>query len=264
MHPLIESMVIIWLYMSTWFIASVVLERNDVVDTAWGAGFVLLAWYHLFIMPDPTDRSFLLALLVTVWGVRLVWHISRRNHGKSEDFRYEAWRAQWGKHVYIRSYLEVFLLQGALLIGISAAYVLALRSPYRVALGIPDWIGLGIWFVGFFFEAVGDWQLMQYKKHPDHKGTIYTHGLWRFTRHPNYFGEVVQWWGVYIIAAGVLEQWAWAAVSPLIITVLILFVSGVPLMERRYAGRDDWEDYKKRTNKFIPGIPKRKKKKKTD
>ena len=263
MYPLWESIGIIWLYMSTWFIASIVLERNDIADTAWGAGFVVLAWYHLFVMADPTDRSFLLALLVTIWGVRLVWHINRRNHGKSEDFRYSAWREQWGKYVYIRSYLQVFLLQGALLVVIASAYVLALRSPYRVALGVIDWIGLGVWIVGFLFESISDWQLMQFKKRSKHTGAVYTGGLWKFSRHPNYFGEVMQWWGIYIIAAGVLESWLWAMLSPITITVLIVFVSGVPLLERRYAGHKDWEEYKKRTNIFIPGLPKRRQKKAT-
>lgn len=260
MYVLLETAAIVWIYMTTWFVASLIEKRNDVVDTAWGAGFVLLAWYHLFVAPDPSDRSFLLALLVTVWGVRLVWHISRRNHGKNEDFRYEAWRAQWGNNVYIRSYFEVFMLQGLLMVAISSAYVLAVRSPYRVTLGWLDWAALGIWLTGFFFETVGDWQLMQYKKNPNHKGMIMTRGLWQYTRHPNYFGEVAQWWGIYIIAAGVLEGWFWALLSPLTITILILFVSGVSLLEKKYAGREDWEAYVKKTNKFFPWFPKKTKK----
>ncbi len=252
------SILIVFIYMTAWFVASLIQKRNDLADTAWGAGFVVLAWYHLFVEPDPSDRSFLLALLVTFWGARLVWHINRRNHGKSEDFRYEAWRKQWGSYVYIRSYLQVFLLQGALMLLIAGAFIFAIRAPYRVPLGAMDMVGLAVWMVGFFFETVGDWQLMQFKKNPKSHGKLMTTGVWKYTRHPNYFGEVTQWWGIYILAAAVLPS-AWALISPLTITVLILFVSGVPLLEMKYKGRADWEDYVSRTSMFIPWFPGKKK-----
>jgi steroid 5-alpha reductase family enzyme len=177
-----------------------------------------------------------------------------RNRGKSEDPRYRKWRQEWGKHSVIRAFLQVFLLQGLLIIIISlpVTFIILGQKPF----GIFDIIGFCIWLVGFSFEAVGDYQLMQYKRDPANKGTIMTKGLWTYTRHPNYFGEVILWWGIYIIALSVPQGWL-TILGPLTITFLILKVSGIPLLEEKYKENQEFQVYKRRTSAFFP-LPPRK------
>lgn len=246
--------ILVVVYMTVWFGIAVWKKRNDVADTAWGLGFVLVAWTAFLIGEVQSARGLLVAVLVAVWGLRLAWHISKRNHGKPEDSRYQAWRNDWKEWFYLRSYMQVFLLQGFLLYVISLSVMYIHRAP-SAALGALDLFGVLVWLVGFTFESVGDRQLKEFVMNPKNKGHVMQSGLWKYTRHPNYFGEVTQWWGIWLIAVaagGILT-----VVSPLTITLLILFVSGVPLLEKKYAGRPEWEAYKKRTSMFIPRSPKK-------
>lgn len=238
--------------MSGWFIIGQLLRRNDVADVAWGIGFVVLAW--VLYLHRPSVQLSLATLLVTIWGVRLSTHIFIRNRGKSEDYRYVKWRQQWGKWFLLRSLLQVFLLQGLLLVIISAPLV-ALGKNGLDSIGYVSFVGVLIWAVGFIFESIGDYQLSQYISEKKQGGVLQT-GLWRYTRHPNYFGEVVQWWGIWLLAYG--SAWFWyAIIGPLTITLLILKVSGIPLLERRYAGDKQYELYKRRTSMFIPMPPRK-------
>ena len=242
----------LFLYMTMWFIVSLIKKRNDVADIAWGLGFVLLAWLS-FYLSGQAVRSFVVNVLVTIWGTRLAWHIYSRNHNRPEDYRYQAWRKEW-KNFTLWSFLQVFMLQGALLYLIALPILFINRSSVS-GLGWMDCIGIVVWLIGFSFESIGDRQLKEFIREPSNKGGIIDKGLWRYSRHPNYFGEVTQWWGIYIVAQSLPDGWI-TIVGPLAITILILFVSGVPLLEKKYAGRADFEEYKKRTSIFIPLPPK--------
>lgn len=241
-------------YMTGWFVVSLIKKRNDVADIAWGLGFVLLTWISFFLGGNKTERGVLVGILVTIWGMRLAIHIYKRNKGKTEDYRYLAWRKEWGKWFYPRSYLQVYLLQGVLLYLIVFP-VLFINKNSIGGLGILDYIGVAVWILGFYFESKGDAELARFIKNPENKGKLLRTGLWQYTRHPNYFGEVTQWWGVWLISMSLPGAWM-AIVGPLTITILILKVSGIPLLEKRMEENPDFADYKRVTNKFIPWFKK--------
>jgi steroid 5-alpha reductase family enzyme len=193
--------------------------------------------------------------MVILWGLRLAIYIFIRNRGKKEDFRYAKWRKDWGKSWILRSYLQVFILQGFFMLSI--AYPLFLYDSNQVkALNCLDLIGMLAWLLGFFFEAVGDHQLSRFKQDPANKGQIMDQGLWRYTRHPNYFGEALMWWGIFVLTLNTSLGWA-AIFSPVIITTLLLRVSGVPLLEKKYADNPQYRDYVRRTSSFLPWFPKK-------
>ncbi len=244
---------ILFSYMTGWFVLSIIKQRNDIADIAWGLGFILLAWTGLFL-GQISLRGLLVNLLITLWGSRLSWHIWQRNQKKTEDYRYAAWRKDWGHWFYLRSYLQVYLLQGLFLFLIIQP-VLLIHYQFNLGLGLLDFVGLLIWLLGYYFESTADAQLKTFIKNPANKGKLMTTGLWRYSRHPNYFGEVTQWWGIFIIALSVAGSF-FTIIGPLTITLLILFVSGVPLLEKKYAGRADFEAYKRQTSVFIPLPPK--------
>ncbi len=240
-------------YMCVWFAISLIKKRNDVADTAWGLGFVLLAWVSFVFSSGKNNAALLINILVTIWGLRLAYHIHKRNHNKPEDARYQQWRMQW-KYFYTRSFFQVFTLQGILLWLISWPIIFVNFNEKLVNFNGISYLGLMLWVIGFWFESVGDAQLKKFISNPANKGKLMTTGLWKYSRHPNYFGEVTQWWGIYIIALGVPVGW-FVIVGPLTITALIVFVSGIPMTEKRYAGRPDWEEYKRRTSALIPLPP---------
>jgi len=197
-------------------------------------------------------RNILLMVLVTAWGVRLAAHIHMRNHGKGEDFRYRQWREEWGQSFYWRSYLQVFVLQALLLLCVATPVIYAGTAP-QPDLGVLDALGLVIWLIGFLFEAVGDYQLVRFGR-TRKPGQIMTSGLWKYTRHPNYFGEVTLWWGVYLIVCAIPGGWM-TALGPVMITLLILKVSGIPMLEARYKNNAEFQAYCRRTSAFLPLPP---------
>jgi len=243
------------LYMTVWFLLALWRRRNDLADIAWGGGFIAAALTAVLLQTGLASRARLVVLLVILWGLRLAVHIGLRNLGKGEDERYRKWREEWGRHWLLRSYLQVFLLQGFLLYLISLPVIwtiLAKPSPWTEL----DAIGLAVWIVGFFFEAVGDFQLARFKKDPVHRGKIIQQGLWRYSRHPNYFGEVTLWWGIYLLALSTPGGWM-TIIGPLTITFLILKVSGIPLLEKKYVNNAAFQEYARRTSVFFP-LPPRK------
>lgn len=244
---------VLFFYMSSWFVVSVIKKRNDVADVAWGLGFILMAWVSFFLN-DFQFKSFLVNTLVTIWGVRLATHIYNRNKNKDEDSRYQEWRKTW-KNFYLRSYLQVFMLQGLLLYLVSLP-VIFINNSVSSSFGFIETIGILIWIFGFYFESTADRQLKDFIKNPANKGKLMDKGLWQYSRHPNYFGEVTQWWGLFVVALSIPSS-LFTIIGPLTITFLILFVSGVPLLEKKYAGRPDFEEYKRKTSIFIPLPPKR-------
>jgi steroid 5-alpha reductase family enzyme len=239
--------------MNLWFVISIVLKRNDVADIAWGLGFVILAWSSYCLTGHFTSLGFFISVLVTVWGIRLAWHIYKRNSQKSEDARYRAWRESWGQQVILKSYLQIYLLQGAFLFLISLP-VLVINYTNDVSINSFVYIGTIVWLIGFYFESVGDAQLALFIQNPTNKGKLMQTGLWAYSRHPNYFGEVTQWWGIWLIA--LTTPWGIVTVvGPLMITFLILFVSGVPLLEKKMETHQDFAAYKKRVSVFLPLPP---------
>jgi len=235
--------------------ASLVLRDASIVDIFWGAGFVICAWLYFALTPQGyAERKWLTCLLVTVWGLRLSLHILGRNRGKGEDYRYQAWRQAAGKRWWWISLFKVFLLQCALLWVISIPLLIAQISPAPGQLTWLDAAGLLAWGVGFAFEAVGDWQLGRFKADPANRGKVLQQGLWRYTRHPNYFGDACAWWGYYMLAAAA-GGW-WTAYSPLLMTGLLLRVSGVRLLERGLVqSKPGYREYMETTSAFIPWRP---------
>jgi len=252
---LVFQLLVIFLYAIAWFIVAVVKNRNDVADIAWGGGFICAALTAYLAAGLNQARSLLVLVLVIAWGLRLMLHIGIRNRGKPEDHRYKAWRQEWGNNYLVRSFLQVFLLQGFLLLVISLPVTMTITRN-GPPLNILDGVGFCLWLFGFLFEATGDFQLLQFKKDPANKGRIMTRGLWRYTRHPNYFGEVTLWWGIFLICLAV-PGILWTIVGPLTITWLILRVSGTPLLEKRYVDNPEYAEYIKKTSSFFPLPPKR-------
>ena len=230
-------------------------KKHDLIDVFWGIGFVVAAVFS-WILGTKSNVGTVLTILTVVWGIRLSWYLAHRNIGKPEDFRYKAMRDRWPEKFELMMFLRIYMLQFALnvLIGFPVVYTnLEKAFPNNVML----YLGIAIWLVGFLFEVIGDEQLRRFKLNPENRGKLISTGLWAWTRHPNYFGETLIWWGIFIAAISVDLSRFWLIFSPIVITYLMLFVSGVPMLERKYEGREDWEAYKKRTSKFLPLPPKK-------
>jgi steroid 5-alpha reductase family enzyme len=228
------------------------------VDIFWGTGFVIATWFYFAQTPDGSEpRRWLIATLVALWGLRLSVYIFRRNRGKGEDPRYAKWRAEAGPGWWWRSFFKVFLLQGVLLWVISIPLLAAQVSPSPARLILLDGLATLLWGVGFFFEVVGDAQLARFKADPTNRGKVLSRGVWRYSRHPNYFGEAAMWWG-YFLLAGAAGGW-WTVFSPILMTFLLLRVSGVTLLERNLKqAKPQYREYIESTSEFIPWFPKRK------
>ncbi len=252
---LIQTAWAVFIYMNIVFAVALIKKDNSIIDIAWGLGFILVAAFTLFREAGTTNLQVLISLLVLLWGLRLAVHVFFRNKGRREDWRYAKWRKEWGRWFVVRSYLQVFLLQGLMLI-IIAYPILLINSTQTARISVLAVVGTLIWLIGFIFEAVGDYQLLRFKRNPENKGKLMTQGLWKYSRHPNYFGECVMWWGIFLAALSVSEGWT-ALISPLLITFLLLRVSGVVMLEAKYKENADFQEYARRTNAFFPWFPKK-------
>lgn len=230
------------------------LVRNDVsiVDALWSLMFLLMLSAYLLLTGISSPRAWLVLVLVTIWALRLSVFIAHRNHGKPEDHRYREIRRNNEPNFRLKSLYIVFGLQAALAAFIALPLLVAASSPS--ALGWLDVIGVSLWAIGMFFEVLADQQLARFRASTANRGKVLDTGLWRFTRHPNYFGEFTIWWGYYLLAlAG--GGW-WTVLSPLLMSYLLLRVSGVSLLERDIAQRrPGYVDYVRKTNAFFPGRP---------
>jgi steroid 5-alpha reductase family enzyme len=243
-------------FVALWLVS---LRRRDasIVDSWWGPAFVAVALAGALFGAGPLSRRFLVLALVSIWGVRLGFHIHRRNRGKGEDYRYRAMRERHGERFARVSLFTVFLLQALLASVVAAPLVAAASSREPAALGALDLAGAALWLVGFLFEAIGDAQLARFRADPANRGQVMDRGLWRFTRHPNYFGDATLWWGLYLIAASAPAA-RWSAVGPALMTFLLVRVSGVALLEKDLAAKKpEYRDYVRRTSAFFPWFPKR-------
>lgn len=236
------------------YLVAVVKKDNSLVDITWGLGFILLSVLG-FLYSQLGLRQLVLAILVAFWGTRLAAHIKVRNRGKREDFRYANWRRDWGRWWVVRSYLQIYLLQWALMLLVAIPILTVMLTPTS-PFWLLDYLGIIIWLVGFYFETVGDWQLARFKRDPSNKNKLITTGLWAWTRHPNYFGETTLWWGIGILAFAQTNN-LFVFLGPATITFLLLKVSGIPLLEKKYQNRKDWESYVQRTPAFFPRPPAR-------
>jgi steroid 5-alpha reductase family enzyme len=244
---IIAVMIMLWL--------GAALRRDaSIIDPFWGMGFVVIAGLSCWLNAPIVPRGWLLTGLTTVWGVRLSLYLLWRNWGHGEDRRYAAMRNRHGAAFSWVSLVTVFLLQGAILWFVSLPLQAILAQAEASPLGVLDAAGVGLWAVGMFFETVGDWQLARFRAEPSNDGRVMDRGLWRYTRHPNYFGDFCVWWGLYLIA-GSGGAW-WTLGSPLLMSFLLMRVSGVVLLEATIKDRrSGYAEYQARTHAFFPGPP---------
>ena len=254
---------VLFIYFTIFFILAQVKKNNGLADIGWGMGFVVVAFSSLIYAGDYSLIPLTITALVTIWGFRLFFFLGLRNWNKAEDYRYVAMKEKWKTNLVLKAFIYVFMLQGAFLFIISlpiqlASYVnIQADSSLQYAI-----LGFGVilWLIGFYFEAVGDQQLKKFKSIPPNKGKILSTGLWKYTRHPNYFGESVMWWAVWIVSMASLSFLSLLGIiGPIFITLLLLFVSGVPLLEKKYKNNALFQEYAKKTSVFFPLPPKKQK-----
>jgi steroid 5-alpha reductase family enzyme len=257
MNPFAFSALLILCFMCFMFIVAVAIKDNGIVDVGWGLGFILVAFATFYVYGSARLHQKLVTFIVMIWGMRLSLYIFIRNWGRPEDFRYANWRKEWGNKVIIRSFFQIFILQGVIMF-INTLPIVVVNSNQVIDKSLIYLYPIGsvLGLTGFLFEAIGDWQMYSFKSNPHrHQHAIMNKGLWRYSRHPNYFGEAVQWWCMFILAIP-SGRWYISIWAPLTITFLLLRVSGVTLLEKKYEGNDDYSAYKRTTNAFIPWIPK--------
>lgn len=252
---LVAAITILCIMVATWML-SLVLKNASIVDIVWGLGFAITSWVLAITIDGDSTRQILLAVMVGSWGLRLGGYLAKRNIGHGEDWRYKAMRKKKGARFGLISLVTVFGLQGVLMWVVSLPVMFG-NSDATPGVGPLAVIGVMVWAVGLSFEAVGDWQLVQFKKDPNNAGKVMQTGLWSLTRHPNYFGDALLWWGIGIVGAetgsGVI-----GFIGPVVMTVFLLRVSGVPMLERSLMKRrEGYAEYAARTSSFIPRPPKR-------
>lgn len=255
---MIISLLAIFVFFNFAYIIGRVKKDYSILDVFWGPSFFVI-FISSFLQSNSLDlRSILVGALVLIWAIRLGVYIFLRSVkiGK-EDFRYASWRTDWGSRADLMFYFKVYMLQMILSISIGyPLYLINMSETLETSLGTPlDIIGISLWGIGFFFESVGDFQKNKFKNDPNNRGKIMDSGLWRYTRHPNYFGEALLWWGVFFILCSSLP-WYQIIWGPLILNFLLLKVSGVTMLEEKYVGDDAYQSYRERTNAFIPWFPK--------
>ena len=252
---LVAAITILCIMVATWLL-SLVLKNASIVDIVWGLGFAITSWVLAITIDGDSTRQILLAVMVGSWGLRLGGYLAKRNIGHGEDWRYKAMRKKKGARFGLISLVTVFGLQGVLMWVVSLPVMFG-NSDATPGVGPLAVIGVMVWAVGLSFEAIGDWQLVQFKKDPNNAGKVMQTGLWSLTRHPNYFGDALLWWGIGIVGAetgsGVI-----GFIGPVVMTVFLLRVSGVPMLERSLMKRrEGYAEYAARTSSFIPRPPKR-------
>jgi steroid 5-alpha reductase family enzyme len=256
MTPLLLGLAAVIVFFTVLWVVSLALRNASIVDIWWGPGFLVLAGVYAWTMDGVDPRRALVLGLVALWALRLAWHIGRRNIGHGEDFRYAEWRRENGASWWWYSYLKVFLLQAivAWIVALPLYFAIGASGPARLT--VLDAAGLVLFAVGFVFEAVGDEQMRRFKADPSNRGRVMREGLWRYTRHPNYFGEAVLWWGLGAMAAAT-PGGAVGLVGPALLTFLLLRVSGVTMLEAALVERKlGYADYVETTPAFVPWWPK--------
>ena len=242
------------------YVVAQIKKNNGLADMAWGLGFVVVALTSLITYGTYNIYQLVITGLVLIWGLRLFFYIGLRNWSKPEDFRYVNMRNKWKTNVHVKAYFIVFMLQMTFLLIVSLP--IQISAYIDVELDLLGYLILGfgvlLWFIGFYFEAVGDAQLKKFKSNPENKGKILQTGLWKYTRHPNYFGEALMWWAIGIIGLSTLNVFSLIGlIGPAFINYLLVFVSGVPLLEKKYKDNEAFQTYAKKTSVFFPLPPKK-------
>lgn len=252
----VNAVVLAGLFFGLWLVSLAVRDAS-IVDIFWGISFVVVAWVTALVADGATDRRIVFVVLVSVWGLRLSGYLAWRNLGKGEDYRYQAMRERYVPRFWLISLFVVFGLQAALSWVVSLP-VQAGQVPADPDGLVPlDYVGIVVWATGLAFESIGDWQLARFKADPANRGAVMDRGLWRYTRHPNYFGDFLVWWGLYLVALATVDAW-WTVVGPLVMSVLLIRVSGAALLERSLRKRrPGYEGYVRRTSAFFPRRPRR-------
>jgi steroid 5-alpha reductase family enzyme len=252
----LQASFIIFMLVTLLWVFSVFIKNASIVDLFWGLGFVIVNAFCFFSSMDYHPRKILVLVLVTIWGLRLAIHLSLRNIGKGEDFRYQEFRRKYGPHRYWWiSYFQTFLLQGVIMMLVSLPLLGVHAGMQTGHLSWMDYLGILIWLVGFAFEAGGDLQLALFKQNPENKGKVLDSGFWKYTRHPNYFGDSAVWWSfaIFSMAAGSY----WQTAGSIIMTLLIIKVSGVALLEKSLKdSKPEYQEYIRKTSSFFPWFPK--------
>ncbi len=233
------------------FVVAALRRNNGLADVAWGMGFVLCGWLWFLLSGGEGPARKLMLLAVTIWGLRLSAYLFVRNSGKAEDFRYAQWRKDWGRNWLWRSYLQVFVLQGLILLVNQLPLAAGMLQPRA---GGPGWIfalGFLVWLIGFLWEAIADFQLSRFKRDERNRGKVMREGLWALHRHPNYFGEMVLWWGFWLMAADGEGGW-WSLPGALLISWLLTRVSGIPMLEAKYKDHPEYLKYIREVPAFLP------------
>jgi len=244
-------LIIMLIYFLGAFTVGTLKHNHGLVDIAWGMGFVVSGLTALFVSGVTSVKLLGFAMMV-IWGMRLSLYLFFRNWNKPEDKRYTDMRKRWVKHPYLYSFLNVYVLQGILMFLINQPFfqLAFLKEPVMTGFSVAAVI---LWMIGFTFEVLGDKQLADFRKDPANKGKLMTTGLWSITRHPNYFGEALMWWSMalYTVSVGATP---WVLLSALLIALLLRYVSGVPLLEKKYKDREDFKAYAAKTSVFIPWL----------
>jgi len=250
----IQSLFLILSMVSILWIISVALKNVSIVDLFWGAGFVVINTFYFF-NTDTTPAKIVLLVLVAIWGLRLSIYLAWRNIGKGEDFRYREFRRQYGeKNYWWISFFQTFLLQGILMWVISLPLLGINLNSSSPNLEVLDFVGIFVWLIGFVFEAGGDFQLARFRKDITNKGKVLDTGFWHYTRHPNYFGDSAVWWGYGLLCVSTGSYWY--VTGSVLMTLLIIKVSGVALLEKSLKeAKPQYHDYIRKTSSFIPWFP---------
>ncbi len=253
----LQSSLIILILITLLWILSVIIKNVSIVDLFWGLGYVVVNSYYFFMSGEMNARKILIFTLVSIWGFRLFIYLAFRNIGKGEDFRYQTFRKNYGPERYWWfSFFQTFLLQGVLIMLVSLPLLGANMGSYSGSLNGFDYLGILVWIIGFVFEAGGDFQLSRFKKNPANKGKVLNTGFWKYTRHPNYFGDSAVWWSfaLFSIAAGSY----WQIIGSILMTLLIIKVSGVALLEKTLnSNKPQYNEYIQKTSSFFTWFPKK-------
>jgi steroid 5-alpha reductase family enzyme len=244
------AVLVVLAFVSVLWAVSVALEDASIIDMFWGPLFIAIAWVLLPATGELAMKPYLITLLVTLWGLRLAYHLIGRNLGQGEDSRYRQWRERGGDNWWLASYYRIYLLQGGIALVVATPLIAAFHRPHD--LNVLNFLGVLVWAVGFVYELLADVQLTRFKSDPANRGQVMNRGLWARSRHPNYFGDALQWWGLGLVAVTV-ATW-WALLGPLAMTLVFLGLSNDVLergMKKRHPG---YADYIAQTPKFLPRL----------
>ncbi len=236
------------------FLIAIKIKDNSIADIAWGVGFIVIDLALILQTKNIHMPQLIASLLILIWGLRLSGYIYLRKRNQPEDSRYQEFRKKWGEHYIIGSYLQVFALQMILLLFIAMPLFIVYQK--NNSFSVYTFFGVIIAAIGFSVEVISDFQMNQFRKNTFNKGKIIQSGLWQYSRHPNYFGESLFWWGIACIVYPLSGYFLWL-ISPMIITILVRYISGVPLLEKKYRNNHEFQAYAKRTSCFMPWFPKK-------